>query len=82
MVESGFQRKKARIPISILLYTFVIEILHKKLKGDTVFNEANLNMSSEITYLHHADDLILAVESIQSLGKASIYLEFLSDHAG
>ena len=39
-------------------------------------------MSTEMTYLHHADDLRLALESIQSQEKASLYLEFLSDHAG
>ena len=56
--DLDFERNKARIPISVLLYIFVADILPLKLKGDTVINGANLNMSSEMTYLHHADDLI------------------------
>ena len=35
-----------------------------------------------MTYLHHADALILTTESIQSLEKEPIYPEFLRDHAG
>ena len=82
LVGSGFQRNKARIPVSVLLYLFVSEILVLKLKVDTLIYEANLNMTSEMTYLHHADALILTTESIQSLERASIYPEFLHDHAG
>ena len=63
LVGTGFQRNKAWIPISVLLYIFVAEILALKLKVDTLIYAANLNMSSEMTYLHHADDLILAVKA-------------------
>ena len=70
------RRIRQGCPIFALLYIFAAEILALKLKVDTLIYEANLNMSSEMTYLHHADALILPTESIQSLEKASIYPEF------
>ena len=41
-----------------------------KLKGDNLIKGVNNNMSTEIKYIQHADDLTLAVENIQSLDKA------------
>ena len=69
-------------PISALLYIFVAEILALKLKGDNLIKGVNINMSTEIKYIQHADDLTLAVENIQSLEKALINIQNFCDHAG
>ena len=69
-------------PISALLYIFVAEILALKLKGDNLIKGVNINMSTEIKYIQHADDLTLAVENIQSLERALINIQNFCDHAG
>ena len=56
-------------PISALLYIFFAEILALKRKGDNLIKGENINMSTEIKYIQHADDFTLAVENIQSLEK-------------
>ena len=64
------------------LYIFVAEILAFKLKGDNSIKGMNINMSTGIKHIQHADDLILAVENIQSLEKALINIQNLCDHSG
>ena len=59
-------------PISALLYIFIAEIQDLKRKGDNLIKGENINMSTEIKYFQHADDLTLAVENIQSLEKKQL----------
>ena len=43
--------------ISALSHLLVAEILALRLKEDNVINGVNINMSTEIKYIQHADDL-------------------------